>query len=78
MVLLKPCPFCGSKNVDLTVNPDAEGYREDLVIVCKDCGGAILGPSGYCEDMTAGDFSQKEIDDIVAAWNRRCDFHGSD
>ena len=45
MTELKPCPFCGSKNVDVTkIGP------EDWWLQCRGCG--ATGPIGESEEET--------------------------
>ena len=52
---LKPCPFCGSKNVQL----EDLGYPPH--VYCEDCAARITG-RGYGEDGEA---------DAIKSWNRR-------
>lgn len=56
---LKPCPFCGSKDIDYF---ETDFGRADdpfyFVIKCKDCNANIYAENGSLEDA-------------IAAWNRR-------
>lgn len=52
---LKPCPFCGSKNIRFK---DTRGWLETCG-ECEDCG--ALGPDGDIDDVSSA----------VAAWNTR-------
>lgn len=52
---LKPCPFCGSDEVDLGVGEKYDG--EDYYITCYECG------------MTTDTYAKPEF--IVERWNRR-------
>lgn len=58
---LKPCPFCGSKRVQLYQDYDDDDYCVTYYVECYDCGGR--GPSG----------SDTEEKNAAAAWNRRAD-----
>lgn len=44
-IQLKPCPFCGSKNLDM------DSDYEHWVVVCKDCMAA--GPSSFEKTLAA-------------------------
>ena len=64
----KPCPFCGSKNLELKHNTtpknDWRGHFDDLRVVCLDCsatqGIGNRGKPGYNEML-----------DAWTAWNQR-------
>lgn len=59
---LKPCPFCGSNDIEpMTVY---DGPPDFIVSVCKGCG--ARGP-----EAPDGKTYIHEPDDAVAAWNRR-------
>ena len=61
MAELKPCPFCGNKDVTLMVRRGKDGWRDRFFVLCAyDDGGC--GASGqWCH------YSDEAID----AWNRR-------
>lgn len=55
---LKPCPFCGSKNIELS----AEEYHDKdvfYIVSCNNCGAQIEG-SGRSKEA-------------AEAWNTRCE-----
>jgi len=56
---LKPCPFCGEKNIDLW--PLEDRGRKFKAPVCNNCGGTI------CENYVAGPSTKK----LIKLWNRR-------
>ena len=60
MKKLKPCPFCGSKNVALSDPNDAD----DWMVECPDCGMAMIPPG-----EEPGATATKE--EAVTAWNKR-------
>ena len=62
---LKPCPFCGSHDVELEDISDENG--ELWMIQCNGCGISVCAPGGEdgCCDATK--------EECVAAWNRRSD-----
>lgn len=53
---LRPCPFCGSKNVNLSGNP---GNGEPIAVYCHKC--KTNGPEFYFDDAWA---------DATNAWNK--------
>jgi Lar family restriction alleviation protein len=55
---LKPCPFCGSKNIELSAE---EYYDKDVfyIVSCNNCGAKIEG-SGRNKEA-------------AEAWNTRCE-----
>lgn len=57
-VELKPCPFCGSKNIELSAE---EYYDKDVfyIVSCNNCGAKIEG-SGRNKEA-------------AEAWNTRCE-----
>lgn len=57
MIELKPCPFCGGKNVYIGKN-----YLAQHFVRCPDCGAVVWGRD-----------SEEEISekDAAKAWNRR-------
>ena len=65
---LKPCPFCGSKNVDFGKTPYwvIDKYYNKLVVVgCVDC-----GAMGGMFNLLA--LSEKEAKKrAIKSWNRR-------
>ena len=54
---LKPCPFCGNKDVSV-VNGDVYYGRRSAYVCCYKCG--TRGPTGYNGDA-------------VTKWNRRAE-----
>lgn len=77
---LKPCPFCGSKDLKHYFT-SATGGNKRGVIVCKNCGCRLEYYSdyvhsiadAYCGDWKAADEYAKEDARIEIAnkWNRR-------
>lgn len=65
---LKPCPFCGSRDVDVL---DAGGYVE-VLDACGDPYSFSL-PYVHCNNCNADSKMCKSIDEAIAAWNRRAD-----
>ena len=57
-VFLKPCPFCGSANVNLnTEHSYSTGGNDNNYVMCENCGGTTrIFPSAIL---------------AVEAWNRR-------
>lgn len=55
---LKPCPFCFSTQVSLSVGTKDEGSRQFFYIECEDCSG--IGP-----------FSDNSAEEAELSWNRR-------
>jgi len=55
MTELKPCPFCGSKEVEYS---DYVPGTDVMGIVCSGCGITFV-PTAYCEDTA------------IEEWNRR-------
>jgi len=69
---IKPCPFCGNKNVDIFYANDiaemfhAEHYdcgRDELYIVCNANEGGCGTVSGAYYDKVS----------LIKGWNKRCD-----
>ena len=60
---LKPCPFCGSKDVKIYSYSDG-----GICVKCLDC---------YCQTQTCSDYNivgakkQSAYETVVEAWNRR-------
>ncbi len=54
---LKPCPFCGSKNVK------AYSFRHVDFFGCKSC--------GACVSFKDPDGSKDQVDNPFESWNRR-------
>ena len=60
---LKPCPFCGSKDVKIYSYSDG-----GICVKCLDC---------YCQTQACNDFNiagakkQSAYETVVEAWNRR-------
>lgn len=52
----KPCPFCGGTQVEIVAV-----FPDEFVIVCEDCGIAVLPANG----MRCG------LDELIERWNRR-------
>ena len=59
---LKPCPFCGSMNVEAKVR------EHDAWIFCKDCGG-----KGGLFGMSKKDIQEHCLCKAVELWNRRAE-----
>lgn len=58
---LKPCPFCGSKNISIRLKDPFDGYQGNLTVhrvLCGNCGAQN---------------ERKGVLDAVEAWNRRAD-----
>lgn len=62
-VLLKPCPFCGSGDLDVVVIPDPE-YGTDFVIECQGCHAGVL------KSVHIGD-PFPTLQGLVELWNTR-------
>ena len=62
---LKPCPFCGSNDLDTVFVDMRDREGRPMQVVCADCGAS--GPSAYFSDdsTTIGEVVR------VTAWNRR-------
>lgn len=61
---LKPCPFCGSKNVYIH---SQDGYADKTTIIfCNDCKSTV-----FVEDNEEKGYDDKTIDRAIRAWNRR-------
>jgi Lar family restriction alleviation protein len=54
---LKPCPFCGSKNIDLLDDQDMVYYGYAYYAKCRQC--------------KAQSRSEQKKEDAIAAWNER-------
>jgi Lar family restriction alleviation protein len=55
---LKPCPFCGNKNVVMDCHH--YDYLNDYLVLCNNLDCVAEGPTGRTEEKAA------------EAWNRRC------
>ena len=55
-MILRPCPFCGSKE-PFAHYEDDDGIGEWACVICVECG--CKGPAGY------------ELEEAVTAWNKR-------
>ncbi len=55
--MLKACPFCGSRDVELRDSINNDAFRNAFEACCNNCGGRT-GLSVHRED-------------VVDAWNRR-------
>lgn len=64
MTELKPCPFCGSKDIKFAVF-DAEDGGTIACMMCKIC--EACGPTVD----TRPDEGEAEYNDAVSAWNKR-------
>ena len=62
-VILEPCPFCQSLNVEMMVYPDTRSLGRKALIHCKDCDGS--GPVVLIYDT-----SLKSKNAVVEAWNK--------
>lgn len=65
---LKPCPFCGSKNLYIG---NFDGPLEDgmtVYIRCLDCGATIEGEGVNEDEDTRYKWG---LDDAMRLWNRR-------
>ncbi len=63
----KPCPFCGSKNLELKhkiIQGHGDRTFDDLRVVCMDCS-ATQGIGDY------GEPGYKQMLDTWTAWNQR-------
>lgn len=69
--LLKPCPFCKVGGGHLRVLQDSEGYRGQIGVCCRDCGGAYLGDDITLDSETVLDFTTDQIREVVDGWNNR-------
>lgn len=69
MINLKPCPFCGSHDVD-ALYFDNTGTGIELVYEGKDVDGDVK-PWIHCNGCGSEWFSNAE--DVIEAWNRRCE-----
>ena len=57
---LKPCPFCGNKDVEIIDNSNE--LEEDYLICCEGCGGAFMASNEAMPVSKA---------ELVEKWNRR-------
>ena len=71
---LKPCPFCGSNNLEIR---HSIAVGEALYIVCRDCGVAMIGEKTAERYEDAGNGFYRKIapktaeEVVVEKWNRR-------
>ena len=61
---LKPCPFCGNKEPDVTIYY-SDGNVVGSAVVCNECGASVC----HVEACSA--------EENIAAWNRRTDRDGA-
>ena len=66
---LKPCPFCGSKDISTRFQMGDTKYTADFVVVCRNCYAnqsySIRLEDVYFEKLYWG------IDKVVEKWNNR-------
>lgn len=61
MEKLKPCPFCGGKNIHVEYEVDDYGYERGSYICCYDCLASFYQQEACCDE------------DNIKAWNRRAE-----
>lgn len=65
---LKPCPFCGGRNLDLEVDghydEDNDSYEFYAFIECNDC-------KAYLSNKHLPDDEEEAKEEITAIWNKR-------
>ncbi len=67
--LTEPCPFCGSRSIEIT-NAHAACYT----VACRECGAEVAGPNLDEDWKTAASkvaSHRKAIRAAVVLWNRR-------
>lgn len=73
MSKLKPCPFCGSENIDISDKTTTIGIKRKrhVACYCKDC--HCYGPRLICKED--GLYSNRSVDGskekAIKAWNKR-------
>jgi Lar family restriction alleviation protein len=58
---LKPCPFCGGKELELYIPYGCIDERDQCAVVCCASRGGCGASSGHCYNTL----------DAIEAWNRR-------
>jgi Lar family restriction alleviation protein len=64
VVVIAPCPFCGSSNVEVEYT---EKEALSLAVICNDC--EALGPILYVHPLIAAPMSRE--DEAITKWNTR-------
>ena len=60
MTELKPCPFCGSRDVDYAFQYETKFTKPYSFVGCAECGGMMVDRNlDHC------------LNDAIEAWNRR-------
>lgn len=59
MAELKPCPFCGGKNISIRIYDPFDGYQGNLSV-----------HRVWCRNCWAQN-ERKDVMDAIEAWNRR-------
>ena len=72
MTELKPCPFCGSNDVDHTFDARTEYVDEKHFVHCRNCGAD--GPSA--RRAWNGESWDEIHARVVDVWNRRAEVKG--
>lgn len=76
----KPCPFCGTKDIeptrwDLDILEDpvtgVEHYDIRMVMNCPNCGVSLVGPDAIAETVDEADVRAADL--VIEQWNKR--FH---
>lgn len=64
---LKPCPFCGSKKIEMhSFNIDTTCWLE-----CEKCGASISREVGFSKKMSVKEHDKKCWVALRRAWNKR-------
>lgn len=58
---LKPCPFCGSEDIEVVDNSTEE--ESDWILQCNGCNTAVIASDE--------DFNGVELAELIRRWNRR-------
>jgi transcription elongation factor Elf1 len=59
---IKPCPFCGSKNIKI-YDIDNDGWIKDILIVCQDCEARTETRINRQEYVSKGDKAYAMVDE---------------
>ena len=59
---LKPCPFCGGKEIEIVDNSDLVTGEKDWIICCKNCESAFIA---------SNDAMPCSRSELIARWNSR-------